>query len=195
VDRDLPQRRDRGGRLGASGGGFYRAGSEEEAAYRSELRLRFGDEVAGLVERSATVGGRQLTETERDVLETTAAPVLADMVATGALLPDLRPEAPDDRGDLAVCAWVRGSDGSGTGLSIWLANSVPERIARLADQLQEWEVEELAAAGRPATWPECPEHPGSHPLDPAVDDTRTAVWRCPRSGRVVGPIGELPESA
>jgi hypothetical protein len=55
--------------------------------------------------------------------------------------------------------------------------------------IQEWEIEELAAAGRSATWPECCDHPNSHPLQPRLDDENTAVWRCPRSGRVISAIG------
>ena len=66
-------------------------------------------------------------------------------------------------------------------------------MAQLAEQLQEWEVEQLCWAGRSATGPECPEHPGSHPLEPAVAGD-IAVWRCPRSRRVADTIGglELP---
>jgi hypothetical protein len=37
---------------------------------------------------------------------------------------------------------------------VTLAQPAAERVAALADQVQEWEVEELAAAGRPATWPQ-----------------------------------------
>jgi hypothetical protein len=51
-------------------------------------------------------------------------------------------------------------------------------------------VEELAAQGRPATWPECPIHPDTHPLTPLARDA-TAVWCCPRTGQVVSAIGAL----
>jgi hypothetical protein len=78
-------------------------------------------------------------------------------------------------------------------MGVWFdrAESAAEQVARLADQVQEWEVEELAAQGRPATWPQCPEHPSSHPLTPEVGPDETAVWRCPRSQRVAGRIGQL----
>jgi hypothetical protein len=72
-----------------------------------------------------------------------------------------------------------------------LAQSAAERVAGLAEQVQEWEVEALAGAGRPATWPECPAHPASHPLEPAVSADGAATWRCPRSGLAVGAIGAL----
>jgi hypothetical protein len=64
-------------------------------------------------------------------------------------------------------------------------------VVRLAGDVQEWEIEELAAAGQPATWPECPGHPDAHPLEPFVDRGNVAVWRCPRAGRVIGEIGTL----
>jgi hypothetical protein len=76
---------------------------------------------------------------------------------------------------------------------VWVApaQSVAERVADLADQVQEREAEALAEAGRPAAWPECPEHPASHPLAPAVAGDGGSVWRCPRSGTPVCAIGEL----
>ena len=51
-------------------------------------------------------------------------------------------------------------------------------------------MEELAAAGRPATWPECPGHPDSHPLSPEAREGE-AAWCCPVSGQVVCSIGTL----
>ena len=69
-----------------------------------------------------------------------------------------------------------------------MARSGAEQVARVAEAVQEWEIEELAAVGRPATWPECPDHPDSHPLDAVVDGGK-AVWRCPRSGRAISAIG------
>ena len=77
------------------------------------------------------------------------------------------------------------------GVWVELAASRAEQVARLAEQVQEWEVEELCAAGRSATWPECPEHPNRHPLEPVVTDAGAAIWRCPRTGLAIGPIGAL----
>ena len=45
-------------------------------------------------------------------------------------------------------------------------------------------------AGRPATWPECPQHPDSHPPMAAVLEGR-AVWICPRAGDLVSDVGRL----
>ena len=63
-----------------------------------------------------------------------------------------------------------------------------ERIAS-SPPIQEWAVE---ARGRraAATWPECPQHPGSHPLMAAVREGR-AVWICPRTGDLVSDVGRL----
>jgi hypothetical protein len=113
------------------------------------------------------------------------------MAASGAIVLDIREEAREDRG-AAVCAWVTRADGvSGMGIWVQRDGSPAERVAALAEQLQEFEVEELCAAGRSATWPECPQHPNSHPLEPVAADQHTAVWRCPRSGAVICAIGDL----
>jgi hypothetical protein len=92
-----------------------------------------------------------------------------------------------------VCAVIGAAGPSVGSLGVWVTLTRPaaERVAALAEQIQEWEVEELAAAGRPATWPECPEHPAAHPLAPVVSADGAATWRCPRSGQAAGAIGEL----
>jgi hypothetical protein len=81
-------------------------------------------------------------------------------------------------------------EGHGLGLSVNEGDSPVQRLAHLADQVQEWAVEELWRQGLPATWPECPLHPNSHPLQPAVVDDK-AVWSCPKDAEVVARIGEL----
>lgn len=135
---------------------------------------------------------RPLTENEREVLRQAAAPVLRDMAVTGAIVPDIREEAHEDRGDEVVSAWVRGADGiAGAGIWVSLPGSAAERVAELAEQLQEWEIDELWATGRSATWPECPEHQNSHPLEPVVDGENGAIWRCPQPGDVICAIGML----
>jgi hypothetical protein len=107
-------------------------------------------------------------------------------------VPDVRHEAWADEGPDYVYAYI-GPPGLAGGVGVQLNRAEPaaEQVARLADQVQEWEVEELCARGRPATWPRCPEHPDSHPLTPEVAPDGTAVWRCPRSARVAGVIGRL----
>ena len=132
---------------------------------------------------------RPLTEGERARLRETLAPVLRDIEASGAIPPIIRDETHDDVADDFVCVMAWSADGTGMGLHIPTEDTAAARVARLAEQVQEWEIEELAAAARPATWPECPDHPNSHPLEPVVSDQDTAVWRCPRSGRVISQVG------
>jgi hypothetical protein len=177
----------------ASQGFFFTTGSAEEAAYFAALRNRFGDELADRVQRTRARRGqrRPLTENEHARLRETMAPVLRDIEASGAILPTIQEEAYEHVDDdfVSVTAWR--SDGTGLGVFIPPERMVAEHVARLAEQLQEWEIEELAAVGWSATWPECPHHPNSHPLEPMVDDENTAVWRCPRAGQVICAIGAL----
>lgn len=117
-------------------------------------------------------------------------PVLRDLEQSGALRPDVRD------GDWAgspeqVTVMLYAPDGSGQGVSAIPGEPLPARIASVADQVQEWAVEALWMAGRPATWPECPEHPDAHPLTATVHDHR-AVWVCPRTRNLISGIGQLP---
>lgn len=116
------------------------------------------------------------------------APVLRDLEGSGSPAPDVR----DDQcsGDGLVTAMLYSADGFGQGVSAMLTDSPAERVASVADQVQEWVLEDLWSIGRPATWPECPQHPGSHPLSAAVRGSR-ATWTCPRTGRIVTEIGQL----
>ncbi len=110
---------------------------------------------------------------------------------SGAIVPVVREEAHDDLGLEYVHAWIELPESAGAqGICVQVSLPPPERLADLADQLQEWEIEELAAAGRAATWPECPERPDSHPLAPQARGDR-AVWCCPLSGQVISGIGAL----
>jgi len=118
------------------------------------------------------------------------APVLCDLENSGALLPDISDEEWSDFPG-QVTAMLYGQDGSGQGVSAMAGESLPHRTASVADQVQEWAIEAHWHAGLPATWPECPEHPGSHPLTARVYDGR-AAWVCPRTGRLICNIGKLP---
>jgi hypothetical protein len=81
-------------------------------------------------------------------------------------------------------AWAAGI------LELVAAEPLAQRIASVADQIQEWAVEARWHACRPATWPGCPHHPDSHPLMAAVREGR-AVWICPRAGDLVSDVGRL----
>ncbi len=116
-------------------------------------------------------------------------PVLRDLGNSGSLMPEVRDEQwaslPGQ-----VTAMLHSPDGSAQGVSAMAAEPLPQRIASVADQVQEWAVEALWQVGRPATWPECPQHPDSHPLMAAVLEGR-AVWICPRTGDLVSDVGRL----
>jgi hypothetical protein len=81
-------------------------------------------------------------------------------------------------------------DGSGTGVSVWRSESEAERVASMADQVQEWAIEELWGDHASTNWPPCPHHPDSHPLEATVRD-QSAVWVCPGDGQMVALIGAL----
>lgn len=82
------------------------------------------------------------------------------------------------------------TDRTSMGIYVMAADSEVQRIVSLADQVQEWAVEALWRAGLPATWPECPLHPGSHPLR-AATIADEAVWICPKLDQEIAAIGSL----
>jgi hypothetical protein len=118
------------------------------------------------------------------------APVLGDLENSGALMPDIRDEKWSDF-EGQISAMLYGMDGSGQGVFVMTGEPLPQAIASVADQVQEWAIEAHWHAGRPTSWPECPEHPGSHPLTARLHDDR-AVWACPATGHPICDVGQLP---
>jgi hypothetical protein len=118
------------------------------------------------------------------------APVLLDLGNSGAPVPGIDDQQWSDFPG-QVTAMLHDTDGTAQGVSAMTAEPLAQRIASVADQVQEWAVEALWRAGRPATWPECPEHPNAHPLAATVQEDR-AVWICPKTGHLVSDIGRLP---
>ena len=118
------------------------------------------------------------------------APVLRDLENSGSVVPDVRDEQWDGI-EGQVTAMLYSPPGWAQGVWAMTGEPRPERIASVADQVQEWAVEELCSLGRPTNWPPCPQHPGTHPLSPVVSGAR-AVWNCPKTGDVVAEIGQLP---
>jgi hypothetical protein len=172
-----------------SGGGFF----DNQEDLIAAIGRSVGPEAAEAARRSLQLSRnpRPLTDAERAELRATLEPVLRDLRSSGAIMPDIIEEAHDDRGPDCVSAWIQTPGGAGSrGIGVLVNLPAPERLADLADQLQEWEVEELAAAGRPATWPECPQHPGTHPLAPETRGGQ-ATWCCPASGQAITVIGAL----
>lgn len=130
--------------------------------------------------------------------------VLHDLRADGAVLPRVSVAAGAGYGLV-----LEAPDGSGQGVRWKDSGSAADRLANLADQVQEWAVEALWSAGVAAVWPHCPQHPNSHPLSAAVAvggdagadadadadadaGADAAVWMCPKTGVVVARVGELP---
>lgn len=81
-------------------------------------------------------------------------------------------------------------DGSGSGVSVLRSATPAERIADMADQVQQWAIEDQLWRVGATNWPHCPAHPNTHPLKAAaVDDA--AVWVCPQGRKNVAQIGGL----
>ncbi len=116
-------------------------------------------------------------------------PVLRDLANSGSVIPQVRDHQWSDF-EGQVTAMLFSPGGSGQGVSAMTGEPLPQRIASVADQVQEWAVEELCSIGRPTNWPQCPQHPRSHPLSAVVREGR-AVWSCPRTGFVAAEIGRL----
>ncbi len=178
---------------GPQGGGFF----DNEEEMFAAIERAIGPEAAEAARRSRQLADspRPLTDAEREKLRAALEPILRDIRVSGAIVPAVLEEAHDDLGPDYVPAWIRSPEGASwgagsQGIRVQVSLSPPERLADLADQVQEWEVEELAAAGRPATWPECPQHPDSHPLAPEARGEQ-AAWCCPRSGQLIDVIGAL----
>ena len=116
--------------------------------------------------------------------------LLPELRRTAGLRPIIEDRAGVNRFDEEVInVMFLNQDGHGQGIQVPEGDR-PHQLAQVADQIQEWAIEELWNRGRPATWPECPFHPGSHPLEPVVV-ADTALRRCPKTAEPVAAIGEL----
>lgn len=112
-----------------------------------------------------------------------------DLVAGGVPLPRIEPSRWQDW-DPSESVMLFAADGSGIGVWLDLGLSQAHGLAHLADQVQDWAVEELARLGLPTNWPACAAHPTNHPLQATVEGGR-AVWVCPGGGAASSPIGKL----
>jgi hypothetical protein len=121
-------------------------------------------------------------------LEAALAPVVADLISGTGLDPEFRDVDWPVDGMVATMLFLPGAGGAG--ISITCGAGSTDQVVSLADQVQVWAVEALWSAGRSPVWPECPEHPDAHPLQPAARDT-AAIWACPVSGVEIGRIGSL----
>ena len=161
----------------------------ESGGYASDLRVwlrRPGDPPPADPPR------RALTPDECQVVRDTTAPLLHDLAVTGMRLPDIREETRVDRSDDHVHAWIQEPDGErGSGISILMLVPPASRVSLLAEQIQNWALDQLHDAGRTQAWPVCPDHPaGGEALAQVIEGS--AVWFCWEGGHVMSAIGDLP---
>lgn len=101
------------------------------------------------------------------------------------------PYAPQSAASVAM-VWF--PDGSGNGVLVSAPGepvSVDE-VCAAAHALQDGIVDAgFYATGTATIWPQCPRHPGTHPLTPRTQDGEVVVWACLRTGEVVCRLGEL----
>lgn len=123
-----------------------------------------------------------------EVLTRSLEPVLRDIRRTGVPVPRIEdddwtgnPEPPS--------AMLWSSDGSGTGIRVDRYAPEAEQVAMVADQVQEWVIEELWGQST-TNWPPCPSHPTTHPLTATTRDGE-AVWACPADRTPVCAVGAL----
>ena len=81
-------------------------------------------------------------------------------------------------------------DSDSWGLSVPAEDDLETRVAAVADQIQEWVVENKVSLDGSSTWPECPQHPRTHPMSAQVVDG-LAWWVCPRNEQPEARIGDL----
>lgn len=124
-----------------------------------------------------------------DQLSRALRPVLLDLDATGYPVPTVEPSDWQTR-PTGESAYLRSPDGSGQGVWVDTALGAAQQVAMVAEQVQEWAVEERASRRLGSNWPRCEEHPASHPMTP-VADWRGAVWECPLSHRAACEIGQV----
>jgi hypothetical protein len=87
--------------------------------------------------------------------------VLSDLQATCAV--QARVE------ERAGLVWFLEANDHGTGMALVEEMKSAERVADVADRASDWAVEALNSLGLSATWPECPLHPRSHPLQAEIE--------------------------
>ncbi len=121
-------------------------------------------------------------------LEAALAPVLADLASATALAPRFEDVDWPVEGAVGTMLFLQGAGGAG--VSITKSADRTDQVVSLADQVQDWAVEALSGSGRSPVWPECPEHPDSHPLRP-IERSGAAFWVCPVSQDEISAIGSF----
>lgn len=139
----------------------------------------------------ATMGERGSSESTHVAdFDRAIEPVLTDLRVTGGPLPVSIGPLYEDPGFSLIRSFA-GEHGT-RGIRMPVGHAFAEQIVFVADEVQEWVVEENW--GRDSNWPKCPQHPTTHPLEAAVLDG-DAVWRCPASLAPIAGIGDLRQPA
>ena len=126
-----------------------------------------------------------------EVLREAMEPVLRDLEGAGIASP--RVEDDNWTGDIDwPSAMLCTPEGNGSGVCVARSAPLGERVAWVADQVQDWAIEELWAKAMPTNWPPCPHHPNGHPTKVATRDA-TAVWVCPIDATLVAIVGSVNE--
>ncbi|MEJ7628458.1 MAG: fumarylacetoacetase [Nocardioidaceae bacterium] len=99
-------------------------------------------------------------------------------------------EAPSPTPDDQDHVMIRDRDGSAFGVDTGLSDDAAEQLWHVSDRLQDGLHESLWSAGLSAVWPECPEHPGTHPLQVRLI-AAGVFWVCPKTAAVVASVGRL----
>jgi hypothetical protein len=130
-----------------------------------------------------------LSARQAAILWDAVAPLLRDMEATGQAPPDIQAEAHEGPGVGVVCAWIRGTGGTGRQITLLSPGQRGDQPSDLAEQLQDWARATQADPQQPR-WPDCPVHPGEHRLEPEATG-ETAAWHCSQTLRVteIGALG------
>ncbi|GGQ44584.1 hypothetical protein [Couchioplanes azureus] len=115
-------------------------------------------------------------------------PVLQDVSATYPLR--VTCEAVKSRRKRESIVRIVAADAVTVEISVPNGENSARALADVADRIADELVEALPAAGYPAVWPECPLHPGSHPLE-ARTAGHEAMWTCPSADAGIAAIGSL----
>ena len=99
-------------------------------------------------------------------LDDALAPVLRDVASTYPLPVSVTATTPAGVRGSDELRWIRvNGESAAVGIATVPTDDPVDHVVRVADQTAEWLVEQLPWAGLPATWPSCPKHPDTHPLD------------------------------
>lgn len=143
----------------------------------SSLNISFGSD--GKRDPRGVLVSRQISDAVESVMK--------DIRTTGAPMPVF--ENLSEEGDFEnTPVFLRSSDGTGHGLVILAGARDQEQLVSIADQVQDWVIDELVDGV--SNWPPCPIHPMNHPLKASVSNER-AAWICPTNATEIAIIGGL----